>query len=548
MRSSTSPALPSPWQADHCQYFTRDFIARFCLERLSFPRDLTSIRYLEPAAGRGAFVCPLIPRLVNACRRHDEPLHRLRTVLTACEVDPKVAEELRGACATILKKCDVGLRDRELLLSSWILNVDFLEADLPKGFTHIAGNPPYIRWDAIPKPIIQKYRREFAAFQARADLYVAFIEKSLGLLAPGGQLGLLCPGNWTRNGYGAHLRKTLTERGRLVALIDLSDVESFEQSADAYPSFFVFKEGASGPTDIISMRGEESDLRPAREPVRRTFQSSSAPLLLAQDSMTRFVDRARRKFPNLEQAGCAIRVGSATGCNEVFLGERNELPVERDRLLPFVNARSIRDAEVRWDGTYIVNVFRDDGGTIDLLRYPKLGAYLVKHERALKARAKAGRSPTWWRTIDVLHRAWFGSPKLLLPDISTRPVIGWDQQGYCAGSGLYQIKSREWPLRELMFLLSSGILGVFVGAVTPNNTTGFHRFQKQHLATIPLPVWSEIDRGWRADFRRACSYGDLDAVQTLTARIYGGHPDLLATSVARDWRVLGKQRREASVG
>ena len=68
----------------------------------------------------------------------------------------------------------------------------------------------------------------------RADLYVAFIEKSLNLLQPNGQLGFLCPGTWTRNVYGGAVREALTSRGHLnKTIFDFSDIESFETPTDA---------------------------------------------------------------------------------------------------------------------------------------------------------------------------------------------------------------------------------------------------------------------------------------------------------------------------
>jgi hypothetical protein len=68
--------------------------------------------------------------------------------------------------------------------------------------THIVGNPPYIRWEAIPLELRKAYRNRYPSFKGRADLYVAFIDRALDLLTENGQLGFLCPGAWTRNGYG----------------------------------------------------------------------------------------------------------------------------------------------------------------------------------------------------------------------------------------------------------------------------------------------------------------------------------------------------------
>ena len=53
-----------PWQADLCQFFTREKVAELCLRHITFPKNLLSMRLLEPAAGQGA-VLPAVARAVG---------------------------------------------------------------------------------------------------------------------------------------------------------------------------------------------------------------------------------------------------------------------------------------------------------------------------------------------------------------------------------------------------------------------------------------------------------------------------------------------------
>jgi hypothetical protein len=186
---SVHDAIITPgWQGALCQFFTRDAIARFCLARLTLPKDLLRLRLLEPAAGRGAFILPLIPRLVQACRSRNLQFRHLADTIRAYEVDKRIAANLLKDCIRALEEAGVQQKTAKGLVRQWVISADFLEADIASGFTHIVGNPPYIRWDAIPKPLIRAYRERYTSFKARADLYLPFIEKSLTLLAPNGQL------------------------------------------------------------------------------------------------------------------------------------------------------------------------------------------------------------------------------------------------------------------------------------------------------------------------------------------------------------------------
>jgi hypothetical protein len=488
-----------PWQGGLCQFFTRDSVARYCLDQFTLPANLLSIKLLEPAAGHGAFFLPLIPKLVSACRAQKRSYMALQKAFRAYEINSTVASSLRQKCIAALEQTGVPSQKAKRLARSWIRNEDFLDARIRSRFSHIVGNPPYIRWEAIPSKLRASYKARFQTFKQRADLYVAFIERGLGLLQSNGQMGLLCPGNWTKNVYGGSIRELLTSNGHLKKIIDFSDVDSFEKSADAYPCFFIFQRGSTGATQISSMADGEK-LSRAGDIVTRRFGPSSTPLLLSlNNEIDRVVKRARTNFPSLGEAGCSVRVGSATGCNDVFLGSSRDLPVEKDRLLPFVNARSIRDGIVQWSGTSIVNVFDDNGKLVKLVRFPRLGAYLQRHKDVLRARYKASRSKFWWPTIDVLHPDWYRSPKLLVVDISAKPVIGLDAKGYCAGSGVYQIKSKNWPLDDLLLLLSAGVLGLFTSGSSAATQMAFHRFQKQQISAVPIPKWEELDERWRAD-------------------------------------------------
>ena len=476
-------------------------IAKICLRHVCFSKDLLSMRLLEPAAGQGAFFLPLLSRLVRSCRRQKKRFDVLRPIIRAYEIDAQVAITLRLQTETTLEALGIDGPTARHIARDWIRNEDFLEARPRARFTHIVGNPPYIRWDAIPGSLRESYRARFNSFKQRADLYVAFIEHALSLLDQHGQLGFLCPGTWTRNVYGGAVREAFTSLGQLKTIIDFSDAESFETSADAYPHFFVFQKGGNGPTRIRSMAGSDK-IGPSGKTIVRTFLPSASPLFLSRDlAATKTVNAARKRFPKMEDAGCTIRVGSATGCNEVFLGSRQESSVERSRLLPFVNAHSIRKGKVHWTGTYIVNVFDANGKVVTLARYPRMAAYLRRHKRQLQARAKASKSKIWWRSIDSLHPDWYAARKLIVVDVSASPVIGLDSTGYCAGSGVYQIKSRDWPLADLLVFLSAGVLGLFVSALSAGAANGFLRFQKNQIAAVHLPRWDRAGCGMEEEIQ-----------------------------------------------
>ena len=78
-------------------------------------------------------------------------------------------------------------------------------------FTHVVGNPPYVRQEAIPDVLMAEYRKHYKTIYDRADIYVPFIERSLELLAAGGELGFICANRWMKNKYGKKLRELVSK-------------------------------------------------------------------------------------------------------------------------------------------------------------------------------------------------------------------------------------------------------------------------------------------------------------------------------------------------
>src|SRR5699024_10405799 len=65
------------------------------------------------------------------------------------------------------------------LVESWLIQGDFLLENQTEMFDYIIGNPPYLRQEVIPKALLQEYRLRYKTMFDRADIYIAFIERSL---------------------------------------------------------------------------------------------------------------------------------------------------------------------------------------------------------------------------------------------------------------------------------------------------------------------------------------------------------------------------------
>ncbi len=100
------------------------------------------------------------------------------------------------------------------------------------------------------------------------------------------------------------------------------------------------------------------------------------PWLLESSAQTTLVRRLEQTFPTLEEAGCKVGIGVATGADKAFVGDFDTLAVEPDRKVPLVTTRDIQSGEVRWRGSGVINPFSEAGSLVDLREYPRLRRYL----------------------------------------------------------------------------------------------------------------------------------------------------------------------------
>ena len=124
--------------------------------------------------------------------------------------------------------------------------------------------------------------------------------------------------------------------------------------------------------------------------------ADGAPWILENFDALALVRRLESRFPTIEEAGCKVGIGAATGADRAFIGDFEELDVEPSRKIPLVMTKDIIKGQVRWRGKGVINPFGDDGGLVRLENYPKLKCYLEEHSKQLAKRYIATKAPQNW--------------------------------------------------------------------------------------------------------------------------------------------------------
>jgi hypothetical protein len=246
------------------------------------------------------------------------------------------------------------------------------------------------------------------------------------------------------------------------------------------------------------------------------------PWILESSDQLALARRLETDFPLLEDAGCKVGIGVATGADKAYIGLFDELDVEPDRKLPLVMTRDILTGDVQWRGFGVINPFADDGRLVDLQKYPKLARYLEAHRDQIVKRHVAQKAPVnWYRTIDRIYPSLAIKPKLLIPDIKGEAHIVHEDGKLYPHHNLYFITSDSWHLKALQAVLLSGIARLFVAIYSTKMRGGFLRFQAQYLRRIRLPEWEQVPANLRRDLIKAADSKNVAACNEAVFALYG---------------------------
>jgi type I restriction-modification system DNA methylase subunit len=192
--------------------YTKPWVVELILDLAGYTseKDLTSRIAVEPASGDGAFLRPMVERLLDSAARFDRPLSECHAAIQAFELDELSAEVARRAVIQFLQSKSVSEKDAKLLAKCWVKTEDYLLQDQPTKADYVIGNPPYIRLEDLEPSIGNKYRSAYPTMVGRADIYIAFFEAALKQLNCGGVCAFICADRWMRNQYGSALRKFVT--------------------------------------------------------------------------------------------------------------------------------------------------------------------------------------------------------------------------------------------------------------------------------------------------------------------------------------------------
>ncbi|MFC4549700.1 Eco57I restriction-modification methylase domain-containing protein, partial [Halorussus sp. GCM10023401] len=336
-------------------------------------------------------------------------------------------------------------------------------------FDAVVGNPPYVRSRNLDADLKSYVRERYETAEGAFDLYVPFLELAGEL---GARVSVVVPNKWTTTRYARTLRARLLGDLGLREVLDASSLDAFPD-ADVYPVVATYEPGRDGEateTNSITVRRAEDPAALAgapATPVPRSFVDSLGGRVIPVGLDPAFADLAADVVADCDRLG-----DHATFAEGVHTGN------VREKLLTDGRGDGRRNGD---DGTH-----RKVVGGAEVGRYRlDWGGRRVRYDDGLVDRESG-------EYADLRDPAVFEGEKLLVRDISDRPVGAYDGEGHYALNTLYSVRSRpesDLPLRYLLGVFNSAFVARYFRQVYGGTRVSgdYLRFKPTFAAEIPVP-------------------------------------------------------------
>lgn len=529
-------SLPLDERKDNGQVYTPDHLVKFILELADYSdtSPIETAPFLEPSCGAGAFLRQAVIILASRLRRIGVQIasrgrHRfldcVRTNIFGVDVDPKACGLARQAVRDTIMSISPGPLPLGFFDSN-VVNLNFLEPFEKKclpplgtvGFPYIGGNPPYVSTERLTELQKEDLRRRFKTASGRLDLYTFFIEKSLGLLSPGGRLAMVTPDKFFTNDTSKKLREHILDQGSVETVARFSSHKIFKDAATV-PCVTVIRRDLKTDRIRLLSCGDQPNkngrVEILSESTYRDALSHEA-WTLKCPALVNLSKRLRASHPLLKDVTLRISAGPATGRDDVFvLPENLARNVEPELLRPAVRGKDISAKGIADPGLRILVPYTYPGGharLIDLKAFPKARRYLQEHRAELEKRhcvRKWGKE--WFGLHDPPAVDLARKRKIVVPDIAEYNQFVVDGGSYFPLHSTYYLIPK--PLVNLKFLaiiLNSKITEFLVRLLSSSVKDGFSRYQKKNLVGLPVPRASKVEMDTLVSASQSPEAGDVD--------------------------------------
>lgn len=380
------------------------------------------------------------------------------------------------------------------------------------GFTHVVGNPPYVRAKNLNDDVKKTLQKWETAKVGNPDLYIPFYELGIQILRNKGNLGYISINTFLKSVNGRELRKFLVNNTYDTTIIDFKDYQVFK-NVSSYTCIVLLRK-ISNEYLKYSICKDMDGLFDCK------YNTVDFKRLPCKEAWNLVGSKEKDKIDKIESIGKTlgerynIKNGLATLRNDLFIFR----PIKEDNCYYFLSYEGKEYAIEKSICRNIIkpNIIKNEGDLIkfeekiifpyslknmkatiieeDYLKekYPYTYSYLINIRDELSNRDKGkGKYPAWYAFGRSQGLNNFGG-KIFIPYIAERPVAvisnNDDTLFYC-GYAIFIENTKDKII--LKRILESEVFWYYIKNTSKPYVNGYMSLAKNYIKNFGIPELTE---------------------------------------------------------
>jgi hypothetical protein len=406
------------------------------------------------------------------------------------------------------------IEDNKIFKNSFEWRFEFPEVLNEKGdfvgFDVVIGNPPYFSMSKIKEQNSYFENSGYLTYSKSADIYCLFYEKGVQLLKSKGILTYITSNSWLRAQYGQMLRKFFVEKTNPLKLINIEDIQVFEDATVESSIIEIEKSEWNLQLKAISLK---SDFNLSRSLESYFVDNNRVISSLSENGWTignqaegALKNKIESKGTILKQLDFQILRGFTTGFNEAFFmtTEKRSQLVAADRanadiIKPALRGKDISKFNYIWKDIWVLLIKQgmtneENKGGIDPEKffsnsYPSVYGHLREIGDSIKGKGKGlyardDQGDFWWELRPCVYYEEFEKPKIVWGELSDSQKFAYDDSGMYANNTVFFITGNN--LKYLLSILNSKVAKWYFNEISTSSGMGTNRWLKYKIELLPI--------------------------------------------------------------
>ena len=304
------------------------------------------------------------------------------------------------------------------------------------GFDVMIGNPPYISLSKIKEKSQTAYfENNYQTYTKGSDIYCLFYEKGSCLLRKAGFLTYITSNSWLKTIYGDLLKKYLIENLQPQTLLNIEDMQIFEEATVESNIIILKKDKVNEFFDVASLNNNYlvgSSLDEYFD--KNCFQfiiPNTSEWIIGNEKSGNLKHKIARIGKQLKDFKITINFGIKTGYNAAFIineETKNKLIAESSNsaeiIQPILRGRDLKKYSYEFSGFYLINTHNGVAkNNIERIKvkgnYPFIYNYLLSFLPQIEQRQDQGKD--WTNLRNCAYLEDFNKPKIVGSSVVVMP-------------------------------------------------------------------------------------------------------------------------------